>query len=85
VFNSENSLPVSQIMFYYDNWLQIVSTMKTGFLFADSRVSPHIRFEANIANPQANIFKRNSELKDWICLYSLRSESENLGCESNLI
>jgi hypothetical protein len=28
-----------------------------------SRVSPHIRFEANIANLEANKYSRNSELK----------------------
>ncbi len=30
---------------------------------AATRVSPHIRLEANIANLEANIFKQNSELK----------------------
>jgi hypothetical protein len=33
------------------------------FLSVAPRVSPHICFEANIANLEANIFKRNSELK----------------------
>ncbi len=28
-----------------------------------TRVSPHIHFEANIANLEVNIFKRNSKLK----------------------
>jgi hypothetical protein len=37
--------------------------MGSGLKVATGRVSPHIRFEANIANLEANIFKRNSELK----------------------
>jgi hypothetical protein len=42
--------------------IQVV--LSSGQRFCDvARVSPHIRFEANIANLEANIFKRNSKLK----------------------
>jgi hypothetical protein len=39
---------------------------------AETTVSPHIRFEANIANLEANKLKRNSEWLDSLMFVSKR-------------